>query len=80
MNCVGCNKLLDINFIASPTQSGYFDTYCESCYETYLMGAYSSMVKPEPTMFVGPKCECGNKGNPIGQGHSNWCDMFRKDF
>jgi hypothetical protein len=27
-----------------------------------------------------PKCECGNKQNPIGQGHSHWCKMFKQEF
>ena len=25
-------------------------------------------------------CECGNKNNPIGQGHSQWCKMFKSEF
>lgn len=25
------------------------------------------------------KCDCGTK-NPVGQGHSNWCQHFRKEF
>ena len=27
-----------------------------------------------------PKCECGNKENPVGQGHSDWCDLYSKEF
>jgi hypothetical protein len=27
-----------------------------------------------------PKCECGNKENPIGQGHSDWCDLFKQEM
>lgn len=26
------------------------------------------------------RCECGNKENPIGQGHSHWCQRFRQEF
>lgn len=26
------------------------------------------------------KCECGNKHNPVGQGHSDWCKLFKKEF
>ncbi len=25
-------------------------------------------------------CKCGNKENPVGQGHSHWCDRYRKEF
>jgi hypothetical protein len=25
-------------------------------------------------------CECGNPDNPIGQGHSKWCKLFRQEF
>lgn len=25
-------------------------------------------------------CECGNGSNPIGQGHSHWCCLFRREF
>lgn len=25
-------------------------------------------------------CECGNKKNPIGQGHSDWCKLFKREF
>lgn len=27
-----------------------------------------------------PTCVCGNKHNPCGQGHSVWCDLFKKEF
>lgn len=27
-----------------------------------------------------PDCECGNKGNPSGQGHSDWCKVFFREF
>lgn len=26
------------------------------------------------------ECECGNKKNPMGQGHSSWCQMYKKEF
>ena len=26
------------------------------------------------------KCECGNPKNPTGQGHSDWCKLFRREF
>lgn len=25
-------------------------------------------------------CECGNKQNPRGQGHSDWCRLFKQEF
>lgn len=25
-------------------------------------------------------CECGNPKNPIGQGHSDWCKLFKREF
>lgn len=25
-------------------------------------------------------CECGNKTNPVGQGHSDWCKMYKREF
>lgn len=28
----------------------------------------------------GTKCECGNPSNPVGQGHSDWCKLFKKEF
>jgi hypothetical protein len=33
--------------------------------------------------FASPKflkCECGNKHNPLGQGHSSWCDLYKREF
>lgn len=29
---------------------------------------------------TGPECHCGNKDNPIGQGHSDWCDRYEHEF
>ncbi len=26
------------------------------------------------------KCECGNSDNPMGQGHSHWCEMFKQEM
>lgn len=27
-----------------------------------------------------PVCECGNKHAPIGQSHSTWCDLYKREF
>lgn len=34
----------------------------------------------EPKLKDRCECECGNKHNPVGQGHSDWCDRYRKEF
>lgn len=26
------------------------------------------------------KCECGNKEAPVGQRHSTWCDLYKREF
>lgn len=33
-----------------------------------------------PDVRTKPKCECGNSINPIGQGHSGWCQLFKQEF
>lgn len=40
--------------------------------EDFQLYLYKSKVLSE--------CECGNKQNPMGQGHSQWCKMFRQEF
>ena len=29
---------------------------------------------------IGSGCECGNGKNPVGQGHSHWCKLFKQEF
>jgi hypothetical protein len=33
-----------------------------------------------PFEMAASVCECGNPKNPIGQGHSYWCKLFKQEF
>jgi hypothetical protein len=44
-----------------------------------MKGTEKSIAKTHP-MKPKSDCECGNASNPIGQGHSRWCKMFRQEF
>lgn len=49
---------------------------------TYI-GSFDQFTKVQETkdeVLRIPKCECGNSKNPIGQGHSNWCNLFKQEF
>lgn len=45
----------------------------------YADGTYSSWIESHQLKKLIIKkfdCECGNKQNPKGQGHSHWCPIF----
>lgn len=46
---------------------------------TYRLPAEVAFV-PLNITIQGNACECGNPKNPIGQGHSYWCKLFKQEF
>ena len=51
---------------------------CESC-ESAIRTAFENFIVPQGYTIKLKKCECGSK-NPVGQGHSTWCDLFKKEM
>jgi hypothetical protein len=76
MNCCVC-LASNIHHFHLVSNGMGFDYYCVSCYEGYL--ALTGMKSSDPIEYKGPKCECGMK-TAIGQNHSNWCGMYRKEL
>jgi hypothetical protein len=79
MNCLVCaNEIQDV-FYTTIDSHGNVDTLCYRCYQTSALDNYQDMKDGGGTKVVLDKCECGTKA-PIGQGHSSWCQKYRKEF
>ena len=79
MNCIICSCTLKDIFYTSVGHGGWFDIYCGPCYQTVVLDNYDGMEKGIGTKVELNVCECGTK-NPVGNGHSTWCQRFKKEF
>ena len=77
MTCIVCMNPIAKTFYTSVDHRGVVDTYCFECYQKTIVDNYPNMVTNP--LEVLQKCECGTKAK-VGQGHSSWCDLFRKEF
>ena len=78
VNCLICaNDIYDV-FYTTVDSQGNVDTLCFVCYSKNVLDNYQGMVNGGGTKMIN-KCECGTQ-NPLGQGHSGWCLLYRKEF
>jgi hypothetical protein len=78
MNCTLCSSDITDYFYTAFNNLGYFDIYCFTCYSSNILDNNEGMVA-QGTKAMGNECECGTK-NPVGEGHSTWCQRFKKEF
>ena len=79
MNCLVCAEEIHNMFYTSVDTHGNLDIYCYSCYQRAILDNYLGIVDGGGTKVNQVSCECGTK-SPMGQGHSNWCMLYRKEF
>jgi hypothetical protein len=77
MNCLVCACDIYDVFYTDFDNQGNMDTYCFACYSKNVLDNYSGMVPTGTPVAV--KCECGTKAK-IGQHHSSWCQLYKKEF
>lgn len=46
----------------------------------HMSPSYVDFIQVNITIPRDPECECGNPKNPVGQGHSHWCKLFKQEF
>lgn len=66
-------------------------TVCQKCYDAAMVGLNGGLTIKLPTAIdfipihitiqdiMIPECECGTD-NPLGQGHSGWCKLYKREF
>jgi hypothetical protein len=78
MKCDNCQKETS-HFCSALNQRGGFDFYCEECYSKVVLDNFPERVEMTYEKDCEPSCECGTK-NSVGQGHSQWCQLYKKEF
>lgn len=87
MYCNKCTQNFSMQFQYDDCNSINLQGVCKACAAiimAYLIADVSITIDTESNGFgmrgKSPSCECGNKANPHGQGHSDWCEMYRREF
>ena len=70
MTCEVCKDPIKYIFYSDLNAAGNTVIYCEGCYCKTILDNFEDEPKD---------CECGTKADR-GQNHSNWCQMFKKEF
>lgn len=75
MNCVVCANPIGSAFYCALDNSGNTVLYCYDCYFKVVL----DNEVPNGGYTKACECECGTKAE-LGQNHSSWCDLFKKEF
>lgn len=75
IECYQCKRQMT-TFYSALNNLGAWVLYCQDCYSKNFLDNFENINVSEATNM---KCECGTKA-PISQHHSNWCDLYKREF
>jgi hypothetical protein len=78
VNCLSCLKSIN-HFHTSFNNMGVMEVYCSGCYFKIFVDNKPHMSMSQGVTLDLPVCECGSK-TPVGQNHSSWCKLFKREF